>query len=858
MDRHSRTGGDASAAGRPVTWSMGWWWLVCLALIGGCQPAGSGKSAAGDGQVAVASWIEPEGAPLTVAQVEAVPDADWRRDAGTQAHGYTRRAAWYRIQVTLPRTTPDSGWVLEFDEPLLNSLEVHLPRRVSGGEGWQLFRLGDHQPFAARPLPSRNFAVPLAWPAGTVAVVYVRVVSGTSIRLPTRLLSQHELGDEQGRARVIDALYLGVMGGLLLYILLVMVQVRELLYAYCAGWLVTISFFVLGMSGMTFQYLWPRAPGLNDPALVLGLLVSTFLLVAFWMRSVGEHVRSRYFPSERVWLSSMVIAALVAVALPYRVAILCAGLFALACSIGQVGLAIRAGRQGLVGMRGLPYAFLPLLIAGYLVAVQRFGLIDDIPWARHALAIGSALQAILLCAMLGDRLSRLREVDATALEIQRFNRTLGESNAALEATNCALREALQLSEVRSRAIAEMKEELRLTAEERNSEKSKFLAQAVHDLKQPLQAISIAVTPIQSLLGEAGDRRVVELIDVVQRAAQIMRNQISGLLDLSRLESGFVRPKIKPFALGELVEPLLDPLETYGRNRGVRIESSGGDDVDTHVRSDPDLLRQILVNLIGNAVKYSDPRKAPDCAVRLHWRVSNAQIAIVIEDNGIGIEARHLASQEIFRPFFQAHNDLPEGDKGVGLGLSIVNAALALMPDHHIAVESQFGVGSRFTLFIPRAEAVDSGPEIKALAQQVNLAGLRGKYVVLVDDDALIRRSIVALLDHFDVIHDDFGSEAEFAASLPMLERRPDVLLSDYRLPEKKTALDVMALMDQIWPNVPTVVVTGDAEAATALAFRHDIAGVMHKPVSTAEILDHLARACDVVDRARQPVSEAED
>lgn len=826
--------------------------------MSGCQTANGDESGSGDGHIAVGSWIEPEGPARTVAHVQALPAAAWQRDPAGQAYGHTRRAAWYRIDVSLPRKSPDGGWVLEFDDPLLNSLEVHLPQSA-GGEGGQVIRMGTHQPFADRPLPSRNFAVPLAWPDGTAATVYVRVASGTSIRLPTRLLSRIELMERQSRAVVIDAVYIGVMGGLLLYILLVMVQVREALYGYYAGWLVMITLFVLGASGTNFQYLWPRAPELNDPSLVLSLLVGTFLLVGFWMRSVGEHVRSRYFPGDRVWLGSMVIAAVLAVALPYRIAIQATILFALACSLGQILLAVKAGRQGLVGMRGLPYAFLPLLVAGYLVAMQRFGLIDYIPATRHAIAIGSALQAIMLCAMLGDRLTRLRELNATALEIQRFNRTLGESNAALEATNCALREALQLSEARSRAIAEMKEKLRLGAEERNSEKSKFLAQAVHDLKQPLQAISIAVTPIQSLLGDDADSRVVELIDVVQRAAQIMRNQISGLLDLSRLESGFVRPKVSPFALGPVVAPLLDPLETYGRNRGVRIELTGGQDDDTHVRSDPDLLRQILVNLIGNAVKYSDPRKAPHCSVRLHWHEhGDGRVALVIEDNGIGIEPQHLASQDIFRPFFQAHNDLPEGDKGVGLGLSIVSAALALMPDHHIAVESQFGVGSRFTLHIPSAEAADSGPEFKALTQQANLAELRGKYVILVDDDALIRRSIVALLDHFEVLHDDFGSVAELAANLSMLERRPDVLLSDYRLPDKKTALDAMTLMEEIWPSVPIVVVTGDAEAATTLACRQDIAGVMHKPVSTAEILNHLARACEVATQIEERVNEAEE
>jgi CheY-like chemotaxis protein len=109
---------------------------------------------------------------------------------------------------------------------------------------------------------------------------------------------------------------------------------------------------------------------------------------------------------------------------------------------------------------------------------------------------------------------------------------------------------------------------------------------------------------------------------------------------------------------------------------------------------------------------------------------------------------------------------------------------------------------------------------------------------------LIRRSLVALLDHLGVLHDEFDSVADLATHLRTLERRPDVLLSDYRLPDKQTALDVMAVMARTWPGVPTVVATGDAEAASRLAARHDIAAVLHKPVSTAELLNRLAQACE--------------
>lgn len=820
-------------------------WLIlgCLMmLIAACGDREQTGVTSMATSLAIASWVEPDGVNVGIEDVSALPEDLWQQ--GRTRFGYTRSTVWFRLDLGLPDDDGGDQWVLEFADPLIDRLDVYLPA-AGRPHDWTELRMGDHQPFALRPLQTRRFAVPLDWPPGAAASVFVRVRTATSMHLPARLISYRALLDSDKRALVIDAIYIGVIGGLLLYNLLLMYRVREALYFYYASWLFMIALFVLAMNGLGFQYLWPFTSGWNDLSIVLSLLLSTFLLLGFWIRSIGEFIKWPMMPNDRTWLMLMVVVATLVAFMPYQIAIQVTIWLTLGCALGQVWLAILAGRNGFVGARGLLASFMPLLIAGYLLALQRFGLIDYSPATQHAIALGSALQAIMLSALLGDRLSRLRELNAAAFEMQRFNRSLGESNAALEASNCALREALEVSEARSRAIAEMKEKLRLAAEERNSEKSKFLAQAVHDLKQPLQAISIAVTPIQSLLGNNPNRQVSELVEVVRRAAQIMRNQISGLLDLSRLESGFIRPQIETIALRHFIEPLIDTFQAYGGERGVHIELGQDETEAVHIRSDPNLLRQILGNLVSNAIKYADSAKAPECRVRIHWRCLNGRVELTVEDNGIGVESRHLSDRAIFQPFFQAHNRLPEGEKGVGLGLSIVNAALTLMPDHGLVVESTFGVGSLFTLYMPKADAVADDAPIQPARREANPAGLAGKYVVLVDDDSLVRRSIVALLDHHEMLHDEFDSVENLTRKLGLLERRPDVLLSDYRLPDNRTALDVVAVMARIWPHVPTVVVTGDAEAAVTLAGRGDIAGVMHKPVSTAELLHHLARACEL-------------
>ena len=829
-----------------MDWMLSRCIVLALCLLWAAGSALAAGSTAAETHIDVRSWIEPSDQTATIETIEALDQSHWQTYADRHRFGYIRNAVWFRIQITLPEQDHNK-WVIEFADPLIDSLEVYLPDPTSPKPRWRLVQMGDHLPFSNRPLPSRNFALPLPREAGSI-LLFARVSTETSLQLPIKVLTDAALIRADTQALVLEAGYVGLMGGLLLYNLLLLLRTHETVYIYYAGWLFSITSFVLGINGLTFQYLWPDRPEWNNCSILLSLLCSTFLLGAFWSRTLGRHINGGVLPNALVILSLMIPAAILVCSLPYALAIQLTIVFTLSWAIALVWQAVLASQRGFKELRSLLTAFVPLLAAGIVLALERFGVLDPSPLGLHAVAAGSALQAIMMSVMLGDRLSRLRELNSAAVEMQRFNQSLEASNAALGATNAALKEALKLSEARSRSIAQMKEKLRRAAEERNTEKSKFLAQAVHDLKQPLQAISIAVTPIQSLLERTPNRQVEELIDVVIRAAKVMRNQVSGLLDLSRLESGFIRPQPERIRLRAFIKPLLDPLETFSRDLGVEMEVFPDEGEAVHVCSDPNLLRQILTNLISNAVKYADPAKAPHCKVSISWRIQAHQVCITVADNGVGIDPQHLADRAIFQPFFQINNTLSEGEKGVGLGLSIVSAALALMPDHAIGVESCPGEGSTFTLTVPRADGPTDAGEILALQQESELTDLAGKYVVLVDDDLLIRRSIVALFDHHNILHDEFCSAADLASRMATLERLPDVLLSDYRLPDNKTALDVMALMSEVWPHVPTVVVTGDAAAAATLSERSDVVGVLHKPVSPTELLYQLGRACKIAQR----------
>jgi len=267
---------------------------------------------------------------------------------------------------------------------------------------------------------------------------------------------------------------------------------------------------------------------------------------------------------------------------------------------------------------------------------------------------------------------------------------------------------------------------------------------------------------------------------------------------------------------------------------------------------------VLVNLVSNSIKYADPAKPGQRFVRLILSLQEADSEedegawLHVIDNGLGIAEEHLSSGAVFKPFVQFNNQLPETEKGVGLGLSIVSAVLALLPGHQLKASSQLGLGSQFSLRLPISEQAAHPWRQESSLQLAHTEGLAGAYVWLVEDDMLVRLSTAALLDFHGVLHDDFSALAELESCLPTLERQPDVLLSDFRLPNGKTALDVLRVVFEAWGLVPTVIISGQGleqrqlnQEAAPIGEGVDtmICAVLKKPVPPDLLLASLAQAC---------------
>lgn len=354
-------------------------------------------------------------------------------------------------------------------------------------------------------------------------------------------------------------------------------------------------------------------------------------------------------------------------------------------------------------------------------------------------------------------------------------------------------------------------------------KSRFLAVASHDLRQPLQTMVI----LQGLL--AGCVTGTKAKDLVGRMAETlgsMSRMLDVLLDINQIEAGVVEPNLSDFPVMLLLQDLFDEFSTTATSRGVdmRVVRSS-----LFVRSDPVLLEQMLRNLVSNALKY-----APGKRVLIGCRRSGADMLIEVRDSGIGIPAGEMAS--IFDEYYQISADAPGLGQGMGLGLNIVQRLGAIL-GHPVSARSALGKGSAFTVRVPCAV----GPARKAAAPVPNVAPARAGgtgHILVVEDDLQVGNLLDLLL--VDQGHRVTMVETA-AAALDLVARglTPDLLLTDYNLPG---GMDGLALARSLRESrgLAAILLSGDITTEAMRRIAQEDVLHLAKPVTVGRLAAAIA------------------
>lgn len=367
----------------------------------------------------------------------------------------------------------------------------------------------------------------------------------------------------------------------------------------------------------------------------------------------------------------------------------------------------------------------------------------------------------------------------------------------------------------------------------NAAKTRFIASASHDLRQPVAAIGLMVGLLREQIAVP---RLQTMIDRVDEAVASMEAMLKGLLDLSRLESGTAQARPQRVVLQALFNAISVHEGEAALAKGLRIRFRP---TRLTVQSDPVMLEQILRNLVSNAVRYTE-RGGVLVVAR---RRAGEQVLLQVWDSGIGIAPEHQAS--VFDEFVQVDNAARERTRGFGLGLSIVKRSAEVL-NHPLTLRSQPGRGSCFGLTLPRSTDERRGQQRSTAAVQP-LVGLR---MVLVEDDASVRESLGERLQAWGASVQAFDGVPSLRAALPPVGRVKDgsftdLLITDQRMPGGSGLL-VIELVRQRCGATRAMVVTGDTSPGDLTLLAASGVPVLHKPFRAEELLAAIHRALQAV------------
>lgn len=365
------------------------------------------------------------------------------------------------------------------------------------------------------------------------------------------------------------------------------------------------------------------------------------------------------------------------------------------------------------------------------------------------------------------------------------------------------------------------EAAREKAEAASREKSRFLASASHDLRQPLQALVLFSDALSNHV-RGRDPVAQKLAGQIDSAVNSLNDMFSALLNISRLESGVTKPQLQHFNLQALLDRLYVEFHRLALEKSLQfdIPPCPGYSEGVVIHSDPSLLEQILRNLASNAVRYTQTG-----GVTIRSYVEDGQVHLCVTDTGIGISKED--QQRIFDEYFQADNPQRDRKQGLGLGLSIVRKVERLL-GYRIQTQSELGKGTVFCFSVPLGDPAQETNPYQITDSGQDVYGVR---VALLEDDVEIREAIRLLLESWGCMVCAGTFPEEVIAQFEQSGFKPDVLVSDYRLPEGVTAIDGMELMRRKWGEaLPVLVVTGDTGAETLREIHDHRAVLLHKPL----------------------------
>lgn len=752
------------------------------------------------------------------------PSKDWRYSQSTPNLGFTTQAYWFRIDVTGADVTDG---ILAILYPALDDVRVY--EVTADGRVLHSYRFGDMHAGLRTELPNRYFLTPVRLNPGESRIFLMRVETEGSLQLPLKYFDRQHFYDREQRTLLIEGVYFGILFIMAVYNFFIFLILRDASHVWYSMFVFTILMFQVSLSGFGFQFLWPMLPAINSFIVPLTMSGCLFTGAMFSLRFLNpgnrfSRTRAMFRMTAVTGLVIMALAVFSTYELAVRAAVVACGIMA----VYSIGAGFHIWMRGVAHARyyAIAWSFLMPTIA--ILSLNKQGLLPVNFFTEYAIQIGSVLEASLFSFALGDRIS-----------LERRDKIQEQARMILKER--ALREELQ----RSHAQELVAQQKAVAAEAESRAKTRFLATMSHEIRTPLNGILGMIELLQESELQPAQRTYA---GVIAQSGQTLLSVINDILDYSRITAGKMPIERLDFDLDRLCADSVSLFAYTAGKKQIELLAYREADVPAFIHSDPTRIRQVLLNLLGNAFKFTDKGRV-EVRVSREYDAGHEYVRFTVSDTGIGIDPEQ--QDRVFESFAQGDSSMTRRFGGTGLGLAI-SRKLSTLLGGDIGVESHPGQGSVFWFRVACLPA-----EASLLRQwREGFRACRGKRLLLVDDSPFFAAVMagqarqVGMEAAMAVTADEARQALEQSALSGVV---PDLVVLDMRAPGSAGAVCAAAMQqDARWREIPRIALMAlPSPAAEAELPQAGILFSRHRPVSGREFVELALEAFE----SRRPETE---